>query len=414
MESIWNTGISYEKRPSLREYVSADAVVVGAGLTGILTAYLLAKQGIRVIVLEKASPPESMASYTTAFITVITDTLPTELAGMLGYPKMKSVLDAGSHAIDELENIVRAEQISCEFTRCAEYIVAYSSRELRALSREAAISRKAGYRWEVQEKNALSFDTAGSLLVPDQAKFHPLRFMLALQEKAEAAGAQFFDDSEVLSVSDSTPVRVQTKHAAVTAPYAILATYDPVPHAPELRMRKGAYVSYVLEAEIAKNSLPEALFLDMHNPYHYFRIDARETFDRLILGGADHRKEIPVPPEKNFRALEEYLKKHLPLLAYTLTQKWHGLILEPADGLPFIGPYKKGANSHMAATGFSGNGMTYALIAAEIFADTIKGKESSWQKIFDPRRQISLRALAHKGIDYTREFFGGAGKNLFR
>jgi hypothetical protein len=90
-------------------------------------------------------------------------------------------------------------------------------------------------------------------------------------------------------------------------------------------------------------------------------------------------------------------------------KKWSGPILEPVDGLALIGKY---APHQYVATGFSGNGMTYAGISALLMTDLISGKKNPWTKVYDPKRKLTAKQLVKKGIDYTSEFFGGAVKNL--
>lgn len=189
----------------------------------------------------------------------------------------------------------------------------------------------------------------------------------------------------------------------------MIATYAPLTNE-GTRFKKGMYVSYVYELEIAKGLLGEGLYQDMHNPYHYFRIDNYTNFDRMLVGGEDNREEIKVSSEKNFKALEEYIKTVLNGNDYKIKRKWYGPILEPVDGLALIGKIKPHT---YVATGFSGTGMTYSAISSLIIRDLILADKNDYIHLYDPRRIPSLKQLFIKGADYTGEVFGGVVKNFF-
>jgi glycine/D-amino acid oxidase-like deaminating enzyme len=202
------------------------------------------------------------------------------------------------------------------------------------------------------------------------------------------------------------------KNGTVKAEWVISATYEPFGQPVGLYFKKGMYESYVFELEIPKDKIPEGIYEDMENPYHYFRIDKKGEYDRMIIGGEDHRQDIPVDDEKNFNALEEYVQETFPELEYKIIHKWDGPILEPSDGLAFIGCHKN--PRVLYAFGFSGNGMTYGGIASSIFKDTIMGNGNPYSDIYRANRLLGIKPLITKGKDYTGELIGGALKNVFK
>jgi len=204
--------------------------------------------------------------------------------------------------------------------------------------------------------------------------------------------------------------RVTVKLAAgsVTAKDVIVATYAPFNNPGTTKYKKGMYSSYVFEIRLPKQIFTEGLYWDTRSPYHYFRIDRGGEFDRMILGGEDHRAELPVSQKKSFAALEKYLARLLGARSYRIVRKWVGAVLEPVDGLPLIGAYRP---HQFVATAFSGNGMTYAMVSALIFRDLILGKKNPWTQVFDPKRKFTLYRVAKKGMDYAAEFFGAAVQN---
>jgi len=295
--------------------------------------------------------------------------------------------------------------------RCDEYTIARSDDDKKALQDEATLARRLGFPLIWKDKNDLGFPNEGYLLIPQQAKFHPINYLQGLKKVCTKMGVQIYENTEAMEITSGEPVIVSTKNNTVTADNVITATYNPFNHPAQLFARKGMYTSYVIEATIPKHSLPIGLYLDEQNPYTYWRVDSGKTTDRLIIGGEDHRKEIPMNKEKNYRAVEKEIEKLLPNKTYTITRQWDGGILEPSDGIPCIGRYSGDKNLYVAMA-FSGNGMTYATIASLLFTDMILGKKNKWEDLYNPTRIPTLASLWQKGKDYSGEFFGGAVKNM--
>ena len=249
--------------------------------------------------------------------------------------------------------------------------------------------------WDSQQslskKNTLPFEQYGFLEVKDQAKFHPLKFLSGVAEIVAASGGKIFEHSKALSLKEGPGVStVKLAAGSVMAKDVIVATYAPFNNPRIGKYKKGMYSSYVFEIRLPEGIFPEGLYWDTESPYHYFRIDRRGAFDRMILGGEDHRSELPVSQKKKFDALEKYLAGLLGGRSYEILRKWIGAVLEPASGLPLIGAYKP---HQFVATAFSGNGMTYAMVSALIFRDLILGQKNPWIHIFDrhlrPRKNTS-------------------------
>jgi glycine/D-amino acid oxidase-like deaminating enzyme len=380
-EPTWVAGRQKTFR-KIKGDVTADVAVIGGGLTGLLTAYLLSTSGKKVAVLEAGTLGSGATAYTTAFITQVIDTSLGDLIRMVGPQKAKSIWQAGEQAINRIERIVKKEEIDCEFQRCSARIYASSEKEFRALKNEHRAAERLGFATKLVENKTLPFEDYGHLEVKDQAKFHPLKFLRGVADIVAAFGGKIFEHSRALSLKEGPGSATTVKLAAgsVTAKDVIVATYVPFNKPGTAKYTKGMYSSYVFEVRLPKGIFAEGLYWDTKNPYHYFRIDRRGTFDRMILGGEDHRSDLPVSPKKKFDALQEYLADLLGGGSYQIVRKWIGAVLEPVGGLPLIGAYKP---HQCVATAFSGNGMTYAMVSALIFRDLILGKRNPWTHVFD-------------------------------
>lgn len=409
-QSAWDAAVEWPQLAPLSESTTADVVIIGGGLTGIASAYLLSQAGYKVVVLEKDELGHGATGVTTAFLTQYLDTDLHDLITIWGRERAASILAAHGAAIDLVEQVVEKEKIECEFTRCSNYACATTEADRAALQREQRAGEQLGLPVSFKE-TGLPFAKSGWLELTGQAKFHPLQYLAALVKIVTERGVRIFTATRAEKVIENdSGVEVTAGKYTVQAHYAVVATHAPFNK--KLFFKKAFYTSYVLNATLPRGALPAAIYEDTANPYHYWRVDRGEQQDRLIFGGADHRSDIPVNPAKSWQALEDNLKHLLAGIPYEVVSRWKGPILETVDGLAYIGPFDH--NNILYATGFSGNGVTYGHIAAQVMADYIQQKANPWHTLFDARRRPSLTALLYKGRDYSGELIGGALRNTFR
>lgn len=409
----WREGVDLPKFERLAGSQQAEVTVIGGGLCGVLSAYLLAKAGKRVILLEKDKLAAQATDATTAFLTQVIDTDFSDMISAWGETEARLITESHARAIDQIEKIIAEENINCEFTRTTNYIYAATEKEFAALQEEAAAARRLGVEANLFQDNKLGFNNAGYLAIPGQAKFHPHKFLAAVARAAVQHGAVIYEQSEALDIKNSGSQKVvETADGAVTADWVIAATYEPFQQPPGLYFKKGLYISYVFELALPNNVIPEGIYEDTKLPYHYFRIDPQTEHASMIIGGEDHRQDIKVSEGKNYTALQEQVDQLLGDTQYEIISKWSGPILEPVDGLAFIGPHED--PRVLYAFGFSGNGMTYSMLAADINTDRICNKTNLYQDLYAASRTPGAKSLLFKGKDYVQELFGGAFKNMFK
>jgi glycine/D-amino acid oxidase-like deaminating enzyme len=412
---IWTQDSEKRKYPELDKNLHVDVAIIGGGITGVLTAYFLARAGKKVALLEKKQIGHGATQFTTAFLTQSIDTNYTDLIKICGKEKAKKIIDSHQEAIDVIEGIIQEHKIACDFKRVSNFIYALEESDLETLKEEFDAMKELGVDALFHETPiTCGFDNKGGIEIKNQAKFHPLKFVNVLAEIAFIRGALLYEETQIESVTHNTDMSVlKTATYSVVAKHVISATYEPFEQPLRLFFKKGMYVSYVLEAEIEKGILKEGLYEDTENPYHYVRVDVLESGkDRIIAGGEDHREDVPVSKEKNIQALEEYVQSILKGNVYTITRRWDGPILEPSDGLAFIGPV--GNENMLYAFGFSGNGMTYAALAARILSDHILENKNPYAEIYAADRIPTLSSLLTKGKDYAQELIHGAVHNSLK
>lgn len=149
---------------------------------------------------------------------------------------------------------------------------------------------------------------------------------------------------------------------------------------------------------IEKGTFPDILLWDTLDPYHYIRVEhLDDKRDILIVGGEDHKTGQEIDPLAHYALLEEWTKEKFPFVQ-KISYRWSGQVIEPVDGLAYLGRNPMDDDNVYVITGDSGNGMTHATIGAMLITDQIMVRENSWEKIYSPSR-ISIRATTN----YLRE-----------
>jgi glycine/D-amino acid oxidase-like deaminating enzyme len=404
-KSVWFSEKETAQFPPLTQKVKTDVAIVGGGIAGIFCAYLLAKEGKKVVLVEKNQIGSGQTGYTTAFITYAVDKTLAKMVEKFGEENAKLVWEVGEKAISEIEKIISQEKIECDFLRCNAHIVDLNQKNINILKKEAELGQKLGFEVSFKIDDKLNFENFGYLQIAEQAKFHPLKFLYQLTKKAKEAGVLIFENTEALDIDEANPVQVTCESGVVEAEYAIVDTYNPVIAHVVMPGKLISYQSYACSLLIKKGILEEAIYWDTEKPYNYFRLDTFNNFDRLILGGRDHLTNRDPNPGKHFQELEEYFKKKFKHVEYKIEASWSGEILESTDGIPYIG-HSPLNPSVLLSTGFSGNGMTYSAISAMLNRDLILGKANKYKVLFDPQRMDSIGHYAKsESFSQTQEIY---------
>ncbi len=388
----------------LTKSTTTDVCVVGGGIVGITTAYLLAREGQSVIVLDSRDVGYGETARTTAHLSNANDNRYVEIERLHGEEGARLAAESHTAAIDRIEAIVAEEHLDCGFSRLDGYLFEPPGESTDLLSRELQAAHRAGLTTVYQlERSVLpSFDTGPSLCFPRQAVIEPLAYLKALAEIIKARGGRIFSNAQVTAVQGGSSARVDTAGGAtVSAGAVVVATNTPVNDRFAIHTKQAAYRTYVVAVRVPRGSVPHALFWDTANPYHYVRLlEARHNGregDLLLVGGEDHKTGQADDADDRYTRLMEWARERFEGSG-PVEYRWSGQILETIDGLAFIGVNPLDAENVFVATGDSGHGMTHGTIAGILLTELILGRSNPWAKLYDPGRK-TLRAA----WDFARE-----------
>ncbi len=370
-----------------------DVVVIGAGITGLTTAYRLKRAGKRVAVLEQHDVAVAETGHTTAHLTEAFDTGLDRLVRAFGRGGARAVWDAGRMAIDHIEATCREASIDADFQRVPGYFFALRPEDRDRLEEEAKLARELGFVADVVDDAPFPPMRHGAMRLANQARFHPRKYLLPLAQAIPGEGSFVAIHTHVGAWTGGEagePWRVTAGGHVVTAEHLVFATHQPI-HDRFYATRVPAYQTYAVAWRIAHGAFGDALAWDTADPYHYWRLTPAGDHDLLIVGGEDHRTGQG-DPEAAYGRLIAYVEGVLGRTPHNQAWRWSGQWLEPVDGAPFIGAAPE-LQKAWVATGFSGNGMTMGTFAGVAIADRILGLERPDLAVFDPGR-VNLRAGA--------------------
>jgi len=407
--SCWQSGFGPSRRTPLAADAEADVCIVGAGIAGITTAYLLAREGVRVIVLDDGPVGGGETGRTTAHLASALDDRWFELERLHGRGGARLAAQSHMAAIDAIERIVADAGIDCGFTRLDGYLFAPPEGAGDVLERELEAALRAGHDVRfVPQAPFERFDTGPCLCFANQGQFHPLAYLSALAASVEARGGRIHTGSRVAEIrGGSTLATARTAAGAtVSARAVVVATNTPINDRVTMHTKQAAYRSFVIGLRVPRGSVVQALYWDTLDPYHYVRIAGPAgDGDLLIVGGEDHKTGQADDGAVRFARLEAWARERFPMAQETV-HRWSGQIIEPVDALAFIGRNPGDEDNVYIATGDSGTGMTHGTIAGMLIGDLIQGRENPWRELYDPSR-ISPQAskdFALENLNVVRQY----------
>lgn len=379
----WRTTGAAALRLTPREPSSRyDAIVVGGGMSGALTAYTLAAEGLKVAVLDKGAMACGSSLANTGLIQYSNDIMLHQLMQQIGDSQAVQFYRMCEKAVDRLEGISRSLYEPTDFIRRASLYFASIESDVELLQKEYQALHGNGFQTDYLTADEMAhrypFRKPGALLTYGDAELNPFRFVRAILTYLDQKGVHFFEHTEVTSLEDRPDgIKVHTPKASFAASHVVVTTgYSPPPGLEESGVDLNR--SYAIATRPLHNLdaawKDRELIWETRRPYFYLRTT---TDGRIVAGGLDEDKpEVPHSEEliaRRAETLKQELESLFPMLDIHIEYAWAAVFGESRDNLPFIGRHPERERLYYLL-GYGGNGTVYSTLGSEIIRDLILDK----------------------------------------
>ncbi|WP_240788697.1 FAD-dependent oxidoreductase [Ramlibacter henchirensis] len=367
--------------------------MIGGGIAGLTTAYLLSSQGRSVVLIEALDALGGGETGRTTAHFMPPDDRYFEIEKSFGADGARMVARSFQAATDLVEEIARREAPECEFERLEGYLYCLPGQDPQDLQRELESALRAGVAVErLPQAPGLAFDTGPCIRFAHQAQFHPLRYLAGLARACVRQGVRLHCGTRAVDIQGTAEVQVVTTlRGQIRARAVVVATNTPFNDRVVMHTKQSGYRTYVVGMEVPRGAVPRILLWDTGEPYYYVRLAsaaADSATDTLIVGGKDHKVGQDSRPERRWDDIERWVRERFPM-AGDVTHRWSGQVMEPADPVAFFGRNPNDEGDVFIITGDSGTGMTHCTAGAMAVSDMIMGRANPWADLYDPARKMT-------------------------
>ncbi len=384
-QSYWIDSAPQTSYPALNEDISVDVVIVGGGLTGISTAYLLKKQGLKVAVIEADRIVQGTTGHTTAKITSQHSLRYYKIKTHKGEALAKQYADANEAAIAFMAKLIEENQIDCDFSWQSAYVYTQQEDYVQQIQQEAYTAASLGIEASYMEDTPLSFKVKAAVRFDKQAQFHPRKYVLSLAKEITGEGCHIFEQSRAVDLQEGHICIVTTSsNKKVSAKYVVIASHFPFYDGMGMYFaRSFPYRSYAVGV-LSKEKFPGGMYINAEQPSRSLRSQAFGDKEMIIASGEHHKTGHGKELNKHYQEMLEYVDSSYG--AEKLLYRWSTQDYKTVDDIPYIGQLTSKTPNIYVATGFDKWGMTNSTVAAMLIKDLITTGSSPWTEVYDPSR----------------------------
>lgn len=380
MSSYWVDSTPTTNFKKIDSNLSTDVCIIGGGITGVATAYMLKDSGLNVTILEASKIDMGVSANTTAKITSQHGLLYDYLIKSYGIDTAKKYLDSNEEAINLIKKIIEKENIDCDLKAQDAYIYTLNSNYIQKIKDETETVRRLGLDAKLVTETPLPFNVKAAICFPNQADFHPRKYILGLLPALN--NINIFENSKVTNIKHKNGMyNIYVNNCIVTCKYLVLATHYPIKNFPGMYFLKMYQDKSYVVAVDTKTKLFNGMYLSAEEPTTSFRV----ANNLLLVGGSGHKTGANnIDLDKSYINLENYIKTLYPNSEIKYT--WSTEDCVSLDKIPYIGEFSSIFNNMYVATGYKKWGITTSHVAARIISDKILGNENKYASIYSANR----------------------------
>lgn len=411
--SYWIDSMKAQQYPALEDDIVVDVLVIGGGITGITTAYLLQKEGLKVAVVDSDRILSATTGHTTAKITMQHGLIYDKLKIHFGEEKARIYGEANEAGLQLIKDLINEHKIDCDFVLQNNYVYTQSESYMQKIEDEVKTAQELGFKAEYLDTVPLPFNVQAAVCFENQAMFHPRKYLLALCNLLNGKEQCIYENTRALDIEQSSVggknlVTTLEDGVKVHSNYAVIASHFPFYDGYGMYFaRMYAARSYVLAVK-TKKAFQEGMYISAEDPKRSLRYTAINGEKILLAGGDHHNTGQDSNTMAHYEALRDFVEQNYGI--NEIMYRWSTQDLTTLDDVPYIGPIAQGKPNVFVATGYKKWGMTTGTMAGILIRDMIVKKESPWIELFTPSRFVadpSLRNLVKEGAMIAKEFVKG-------
>ena len=375
---------------SLDKDLKTDVCIIGGGIFGLSTAYYLCKNNVNVVVLDKDNIGYKTSGHTTAKITSQHGLIYKYLKNSFGDNFAKNYLEANEEAITNIKNIIDNENIECNFEYQNSYVYTTDFSEVLPIQNEVDCINSLGFNAKYVTECSLPFKIKCAIEFPNQAQFHPRKYMIGLANAILKDNGKIYTNSKVYNVNNEDGIYTTfTEHYKVQSKYVVIASHYPFINVPGFYFTKMYQsTSYIIGVD-TKSKLFDGMYINTKSPIFSYRTVPYNNTRLLLVGGSDHKTGNSVNFNSTYGVLESEVKKHYP--DSEILYRWNTRDCITLDKVPYIGNFSNIMENMYIGTGFNKWGMTCSNVAANIVKDKILDIENKYESTFNSTRMSPIK-----------------------
>jgi glycine/D-amino acid oxidase-like deaminating enzyme/nitrite reductase/ring-hydroxylating ferredoxin subunit len=382
-QSLWLAALPATTYPPPTAERSFDVLVLGGGITGLTTALLLKRRGVRVAVAEAGRVGAGVSGNNTAKVTALQSTVLSGITRTRGVEVAVEYAVRSRAAVDLVAELAATEGIDCDLVRRDAFTVAVRDADLPDVEQEYEAATRAGLPVTLTDTVDLPYPVAGAVRLADQVEFHPVKYVHGLAAAVDGDGCRVFENTRALAVREGAPVRVSTTQGTLTADRVVVATHYPVWDRGLYFARMEVSRSYCVAARVRDEPSRGMSITTGGETWSY-----RSAGDLMIVLGQSHAAGARGIDASRYAGIERHVREHWDV--EEVTHRWSAQDPIPYDHTPVIGSYTPGSSRMYVASGFAKWGLSGGTMAAVLLSEQISGGPGS--EAFSPHR-LSPRGL---------------------
>lgn len=374
---------------TLTKDITTDVAIVGGGITGLTTAYLLAKQGVQVALFEADRLANGTTGHTTGKITAQHGLIYDELIRHFGLERARQYYDAQIDAIKWLKQTIQTYDISCDFSEEDAYVYTNDETQMKKIEKEAAAYQALNISGSIVNRLPLDLPMKMAIQMNNQAQFHPLKYVHAIVKAlSQYEHVEIWEKTCLNNIKQTTsnqPILKSTQGHAVTAKHVVLTSHFPFYDKLGFYFsRMYAERSHLIAVSTRRQSYPGGMYITAENPIRSIRATREADQDILLFGGEGHRTGDTKHKKDPFKELIGFANQQFSI--EKVLYQWATQDLTTTDKIPYIGRLSMKTPAIYVATGYRKWGLTNGTIAAHILTDSILQKDNPYASLFSPQR----------------------------